>query len=132
MNNKVQVFTPTQIAEARAKSEEKARAIRDEAHAEGVKHGLKLSERYRAAAYAGVGFVLGCIFMGLFTAATMTNATFTAGAVVDRVLGRTVETPVLPATPRVTPAEEYRTNTETAREDACREGVRGACRDVAP
>lgn len=127
MNKPVQVYSADQIASAKARAEERAKEIHAEGHAEGVKHGLRLAERYRAAAYVGVGFVVGCIFMGLFTAATMTNATFTAGAVVDRVLGRTVETPVLPSGPRVTPAEEYLSNAETAREDACAEGVRGAC-----
>lgn len=127
MKSEVKVYTPQELDAARERVKKREEELRNEGHAEGVKHGLRIGERYKGAAYAFVGFVAGCLFMGVYAASTNSNTMFTAGAVVDRVLARTVDTPTLPATPRVTPAEDYEQNTEDARQAACREGVRGAC-----
>jgi len=127
MTKPLQVYTPQQVETARERVAKREEELRKEGHADGHKLGLKHAERYKGLAYSFIGFLVGCLFMGIFAATLTNNATFTAGAVVDRVLSRTVETPALPSSPRVTPAEEYEQNTRDARQAACSEGVRGAC-----
>jgi|694.fasta_scaffold00779_55 hypothetical protein len=106
-------------AAQRAAEAERER-IREEARAEGV----KIGERHKAFAYAFAGAIVGAFLMGVYTSAVQERGMFTAGAVADRIVARTVE-PGLPATINEDRVEEYLRNTEEAREQACREGVRG-------
>ena len=105
-------------AALRAAQEERER-IRDEARAEGV----KIGERHKAAAYGFAGAIIGALLMGAYTTLVVERGMFNAGAVADRIVARTVD-PTLPARPSENAADEYIRNTERAREQACREGVR--------
>jgi len=122
MTNKV--IAANKLAEARSRAEEERKRIFDE----GVALGERRADRLKALAYMFIGFVVGALCTGVYTAALSTSASFTAGAVIDRTLARTLGPPV--AAPRyddgptVTAADEYLRNTDAARRDACREGVR--------
>jgi len=105
-------------AALRAAEEERTR-IRDEARAEGV----KIGERHKAFAYALGGAIVGAFLMGVYTTVVVERGMFNAGAVADRIVARTVD-PGLPATPAQDLADQYIRNSERAREDACRQGVR--------
>lgn len=105
-------------AALRAAQEERER-IRDEARAEGV----KIGERHKAAAYALAGAIAGALMMGAYTTLVVERGMFNAGAVADRIVARTVS-PTLPASTSEDMADEYIHNTEQARRDACREGIR--------
>lgn len=123
------IYTPQEVNAAKEQAETRKQEIHDAAHAEGVKHGMRVAERYKGLAYAFIGFVLGCLFTGVYTSTITNNTTFTTGAVVDSVLQHTVTpTPAnVPLAPRVTATGDYQSNAEDARQAACREGVRGAC-----
>lgn len=105
-------------AALRAAEEERQR-IREEARAEGV----KIGERHKAMAYAFAGAIVGALLMGIYTTLVVERGMFNAGAVADRIVARTVD-PTLPAQPSEDLAEQYIRNSERAREEACREGVR--------
>ncbi len=108
---------------------DKFAAVKAEAEAErqriaedNYKRGVRVGEGHKAWAYGLAGAIIGAILMGLYTMATSERAMFNAGAVADRVLGRVVE-PAQLAAPEIDPFA-YDRNTETAREQACSEGVR--------
>lgn len=115
----VKVLTTEQLQAGKLKADEERARIR----AEGIEHGLRHANHYKAAAYVFAGFLLGALFTGIYTNAVSERSAFVAGAVIDRVVARTVD-PGLPAAPRSMPAEDYQRNTEAARREACRVGVR--------
>lgn len=120
------VFTEQQIAEAQAKAEQRTADIR----AEGMKAGHAAAvhgDRYRLIAAALVGVIIGALGMGMWGAEMNRNAMFSAGAVIDRALARTVPEPsatLPPALEASDPGEAYQRNAAEARADACRRGVR--------
>lgn len=126
MNNvkPINRHTPEAIAAATAKAE----AERKELHENGKREGLKHAQRYRDYAMAGIGLVVGLMLGMLIAASLIKDAAFNAGAVADRVLARTVEPVVLPPAPEARSADEYNSNAEDARAQACRDGIRRACR----
>lgn len=109
----------TRLAVAKKAADEERARIRDEARAEGVKVG----ERHKAWAYALGGAIAGAALMGLYTTIVVERGMFNAGAVADRIVSRTVD-PTLPASGNRNLADEYDRNAATARDQACREGVR--------
>lgn len=116
----IKAVPDTRLAAAKAAADKAREEIRSEAYAEGVKVG----ERHKAMMFALAGFVIGALCMGLYSAAMQERAAFNAGAIIDRVLSRTVEPPALPAGPAETLSEQYVRNTQAAREQACRQGIR--------
>jgi hypothetical protein len=116
----VVVAVPDSRREAamRAAEDERQR-IREEARAEGVKVG----ERHKAFAYAFAGAIVGALLMGVYTSLVVERGMFNAGAVADRIVARTVD-PTLPARPSEDMAERYMRNSEIARAEACRQGIR--------
>lgn len=130
MTNKLapvtRIYTPQQIAEAQAKAEQRAAEL----HADGMKAGHAAAvhgDRYRLVAAALVGVILGALGMGMWGAEMNRNAMFSAGAVIDRALARTVPEPgttLPPALEAHDPSEAYQRNAAEARSEACRRGVR--------
>lgn len=119
---------PKNLADAKAAADAERARLREEGKHEGLRH----AGRYRDGALVAVGFVVG-LMAGMLVAATMIkDASWNAAAVADRVLARTVEPPVFAPPPDAISAEEYNANAEDARAQACREGVRRACRPGLP
>lgn len=120
MTAKPTVVTSDKLAAAKANADAERQRLRDEAYAEGV----KIGERHKAYAFGLAGVIIGALLMGGYTMLTVERGVFSAGAVADRIVSRTVS-PGLPAAPV---AEDvgltYERNAEAAREDACRRGVR--------
>lgn len=119
---------PTKLADAKAAADAERARLREEGKHEGLRH----AGRYRDGAMVSVGFIAGLVAGMLMAASMIESAAFNAGAVADRVLARTVEPVVLPPPPEAVSAEEYNANAEDARAQACREGVRRACRPGLP
>lgn len=109
-----QIIEPDKLKAAAARAQEE----RDRIHAAGKHEGLRLAERYRTAALIAIGFIAGLGVGGLATASLFQTGMFSASAVADRVLGRTIEAPAIPAQPLSVrdPAAEYERNAEAARE----------------
>lgn len=118
MTGNIKAIPNDKIAAARAAAEEERKRIADENY----KLGVRVGEGHKAWAFGLAGVIVGAVLMGLYTMATSERAMFNAGAVADRVLGRVIEPAQLEA-PEVDPLA-YERNTQAAREDACREGVR--------
>lgn len=127
-----QVIVPDKLAAAKQAAEAERERIRREAHEDGKHHGLRLAGRYRDVALFSMGALVGAALFGLYVASIYDRGAVTAAAVVDQVLGRTVERPMLPAALDVRDAaEDYEANTEAAREgctDAELRAGRRGCR----
>lgn len=116
-----QIYTPDQIDAAKAKAAARTKELLDEGFSRGVKHG----HRWVGVAQVSIGFVLGMIFMAFLALYWSQQSIYATGAVVDRLLVRTVEPATLPAAPQTRdPSEEYQSNTARARAEACQRGVR--------
>lgn len=118
------VYSPTEIDAARARAEEKKREIHEEGFAAGRAHAHKIAERHKLLAYSFIGFVFGCLFMGVFAATLSQQSIFTAGALVDRVLLRTETPPIVPQISTRAPDQAYR--------EPCRRGIRNPSTGLCP
>lgn len=125
------MITPDRLAVAAARAEAERKRIHDEGHAKGKHEGLRLAGRYRDGALVAIGVLIG-LAIGSFGAMSMLDrGAYTAAAITDRVLGRTVPpvSETLPPAPATrAPDEEYRANVEAARggctEAQLRAGIR--------
>jgi hypothetical protein len=114
-------YTPAQIAEAQARAD----AHRAEIHAAGKHEGLRLAGIYRDLAMGLAGVVIGVVIASLLLTSMYERGVMTAGAVADRILVRTVEPTLPPATLTSDElADQYDRNAAAAREEACRRGIR--------
>lgn len=126
-----QIITPDKMASAKAAAER----VRTEIHQEGFKagkhEGLKLAGRYRDGALVAIGFVVGLMAGGVFAWSLAERGMYTAAAITDRTLARTVPAPeeVLPPAPAVRPVDEvYEQNAARARGGCSDEQLRAGLR----
>jgi len=81
-------YTPEEVEAARARAEQ----VKDELRKEGFEAGLSHAHHasiWKSVAFLAAGVLIGAFGMGWYASQLSESATFTAGAVVDRVLLRT-------------------------------------------
>lgn len=81
-----QVIEPDKLKAAAARAQEE----RERIHAAGKHEGLRVAERYRTFGLVAMGAVGGFVLGAWLTVSAYERGVFTAGAVADRVLQRTV------------------------------------------
>lgn len=127
-----QVIMPDRLATAKQAAEAERERIRAEAHEEGKHHGLRLAGRYRDVALIAISFVVGMVAGMGWSMSLQDRGAYTAAAITDRVLGRTVPDPgstLPPPLTNVHPADEYAANAEAAREGCTAEQLRAGRRN---
>lgn len=82
-----QIIEPDKLKAAAARAQEE----RDRIHAAGKHEGLRLADRYRTFGLIAMGALGGFVAGAWLTVSAYERGVFTAGAVADRVLQRTVD-----------------------------------------